>query len=166
MDLDKIRIFILKQSKNLVLLPLASYNMKRTLKIVIVIGLIGAAIGGFVAYKMWNKPHADASEMEGIKITAIDLYKAFETNEQQANTAYVGKVLEISGSIDEIENADSVARVIFSVPDATFGSVRVSIDKRHLEDVKSLAPAQNIVVKGFCSGYLTDVEIRDGVVLK
>jgi hypothetical protein len=140
--------------------------MKRNLKIVIVIGLIAASIGGFVAYKMWNKPHADASEMEGIKVTAIDLYKAFETNEQQANTTYVGKVLEISGAVAEIENTDSIARVIFSVPDATFGSVRVSIDKRHLDDVKSLVPAQNIVVKGFCSGFLSDVEIRDGVIVK
>ncbi len=140
--------------------------MKRNLKIVIVIGLVAAAIGGFVAYKMWNKPHADASEMEGIKVTAIDLYKAFETNEQQANTIYVGKVLEISGAVAEIENTDSIARVIFSVPDATFGSVRVSIDKRHLDDVKSLTPSQNIVVKGFCSGFLTDVEIKDGVVVK
>jgi hypothetical protein len=140
--------------------------MKRNLKIVIVIGLVAAAIGGFVGYKMWNKPHADASEMEGIKVTAIDLYKAFETNEQQANTTYVGKVLEISGAVAEIENTDSIARVIFSVPDATFGSVRVSIDKRHLDDVKSLTPSQNIVVKGFCSGFLTDVEIKDGVVVK
>jgi hypothetical protein len=140
--------------------------MKRNLKIVIVIGLVAAAIGGFVAYKMWNKPHADASEMEGIKVTAIDLYKAFETNEQQANTIYVGKVLEISGAVAEIENTDSIARVIFSVPDATFGSVRVSIDKRHLDDVKSLSPSQNIVIKGFCSGFLTDVEIKDGVVMK
>jgi len=140
--------------------------MKRNLKIVIIICLIAAAIGGFVAYKMWNKPHADASEMEGIKVSAIDLYKAFETNEQQANTTYVGKVLEISGAIAEIENTDSIARVIFSVPDATFGSVRVSMDKRHSEDVKSLAPAQNIVVKGFCSGFLSDVEIKDGVIVK
>ncbi len=140
--------------------------MKRNLKIVIVIGLVAAAIGGFVAYKMWNKPHADASEMEGIKVSAIDLYKAFETNEQQANTTYVGKVLEISGAVAEIENTDSIARVIFSVPDATFGSVRVSMDKRHLDDVKSLVPAQNIVVKGFCSGFLSDVEIRDGVIVK
>ena len=140
--------------------------MKRNLKIVIVIGLVAAAIGGFVAYKMWNKPHADASEMEGIKVSAIDLYKAFETNEQQANTTYVGKVLEISGAIAEIENTDSIARVIFSVPDATFGSVRVSMDKRHSDDVKSLAPAQNIVVKGFCSGFLSDVEIKDGVLVK
>jgi len=140
--------------------------MKRNLKIVIIIGLIAAAIGGFVGYKMWNKPHADASEMEGIKVTAIDLYKAFETNEQQANASYVGKVLEISGAVAEIENADSVSRVIFSVPDATFGSVRVSMDKRHSDDVKSLTKTQNIVVKGFCSGFLTDVEIKDGVVVK
>lgn len=140
--------------------------MKRNLKIVIVIGLIAASIGSFVAYKMWNKPHADASEMEGIKVTAIDLYKAFETNEQQANTTYVGKVLEITGAVAEIENTDSISRVIFSVPDATFGSVRVSMDKRHLDDVKSLVPAQNIVVKGFCSGFLSDVEIRDGVIVK
>jgi uncharacterized protein (DUF1330 family) len=140
--------------------------MKRNFKIVIVIGLLAAAIGGFVAYKMWNKPHADASDMEGLKVTAVELYKAFETNEQQANATYVGKVLEISGSIAELENADSVARVVFSVPDATFGSVRVSLDKRYADEIKSLAPSQNIIVKGFCSGFLTDVEIKDGVIVK
>jgi uncharacterized protein (DUF1330 family) len=140
--------------------------MKRNLKIVIVIGLTAAAIGGFVAYKMWNKPHADATEMEGIKISAIELYKSFESDEQKANQNYVGKVLEINGIVSEIENTDSISRIVLSVPEGSFGAVRVTLDKRYSSDVKSVKAEQNIVIKGFCSGYLTDVEIKDGVIVK
>ena len=140
--------------------------MKKTLKIVLVVVLIGACIGGFIAYKMWNKPFDDVTDMEGIAVNADVLYKAFETNEQTANTTYVGKVVEVSGTVGDIETSDTIARVMLTFPDAMMGAVRVTLDTRHLADAKAVKTGDQATFKGFCNGFLMDVEIKDGVFIK
>jgi hypothetical protein len=140
--------------------------MKKTLKIVLLVILVGACIGGFVAYKMWNKPFDDVTDMEGIAVNADVLYKAFETNEQTANTTYVGKVVEVSGTVGDIETSDTIARVMITFPDAMMGAVRVTLDTRHLADAKAVKTGDQATFKGFCNGFLMDVEIKDGVLMK
>ena len=140
--------------------------MKKTLKIVLFVIVIGACVGAFVAYKMWNKPFDDVTEMDGIKVNADVLYKAFETNEQTANTTYVGKVVEVSGTVGDIETSDSIARVILTFPDAMMGAVRVTLDTRHLADAKAVKTGDQATFKGFCNGFLMDVEVNDGVLMK
>jgi hypothetical protein len=136
-------------------------NLKRFLLILILV----AFIGGVVAYRMWNKPHADASDEKGIPLTAQVLYTAFETNEQKANASYVGKVVEVTGEISEI-SVDSLTKVTLTFPTAVMGGVIVSIDQRHKSDVSSLKKGDLATFKGFCSGYLMDVIINDGVLVK
>jgi len=140
--------------------------MKKTLKIVLLVILVGACIGGFVAYKMWNKPFDDVTEMEGMKVNADVLYKAFESNEQTANTTYVGKVVEVSGTVGDIETSDTIARVMLTFPDAMMGAVRVTLDSRHLADAKAVKTGDQATFKGFCNGFLMDVEVKDGVLIK
>jgi hypothetical protein len=140
--------------------------MKKTLKIVLLVIVVGACIGGFVAYKMWNKPFDDVTDMEGMKVNADVLYKAFETNEQTANTTYVGKVVEVSGTVGDIETSDTIARVMITFPDAMMGAVRITLDSRHLADAKAVKTGDQATFKGFCNGFLMDVEIKDGVLIK
>ena len=140
--------------------------MKKTLKIVLLVIVVGACIGGFVAYKMWNKPFDDVTDMEGIPVNADILYKAFETNEQTANTTYVGKVVEVSGTVGDIETSDTIARVMITFPDAMMGAVRVTLDSRHLADAKAVKTGDQATFKGFCNGFLMDVEVKDGVLMK
>ena len=140
--------------------------MKRTLKIVLIIIVVGASIGAFVAYKMWNKPFDDVTDMEGMKVNADVLYKAFESNEQTANTTYVGKVVEVSGTVGDIETSDTIARVMLTFPDAMMGAVRVTLDSRHLADAKAVKTGDQATFKGFCNGFLMDVEVKDGVLIK
>ncbi len=145
--------------------------MKKTLKIILIIIVVGASIGAFVAYKMWNKPFDDVTEMDGMKVNADVIYKAFETNEQQAYATYVGqdkkgKVLEVSGTVGEIEISDTIARVMLTFPDAMMGAVRVTLDTRHLDDAKAVKTGDQATFKGFCNGFLMDVEVKDGVLMK
>jgi hypothetical protein len=136
-------------------------NLKRFLLILILV----AFIGGVVGYRMWNKPHADASDEKGIPVTAEVLYTAFESNEQQANASYVGKVVEVSGEISEI-TTDSLPKVTLTFPTAMMGGVIVSIDERYKNDIKALKIGDQATFKGFCNGFNMDVRINDGVLVK
>jgi hypothetical protein len=140
--------------------------MKKSIKLILAVLLIAGAIGGVVAYRMWNKPHADASEMEGIKVSADELYKAFESSEQQANATYVGKVVEVTGTVGDIEKSDTISRVMLTFPDAMMGAVRVTLDTRHLQDANEVKTGDQATFKGFCNGFLMDVEVKDGVLVK
>lgn len=128
--------------------------------------MLAAAIGGGIfAYNMWNKDHADASDLPGIAISAGDLYKAFESDEAKANAMYVGKVVEVTGEVSEVKS-DSITQVFLSVPDAMMGGITIGIDARHTEGIASLKPGTTATFKGFCSGYLTDVVLKDGVLIQ
>ena len=140
--------------------------MKKTVKIILAILLIGGAVGGFLAYRMWNKPFEDVSDMDGIPVTAEALYTAFESNEQQANSTYVGKVVEVTGTVGDIEKSDTISRVMLTFPDAMMGAVRVTLDSRHLADAEAVKTGEQATFKGFCNGFLMDVEVKDGVIVK
>jgi len=114
---------------------------------------------------MWNKEHADASDEKGIPVTAEVLFKAFEANEQQANASYVGKVVEVKGAVSEISK-DSLMKVTLTFPDAMMGGVIITVDKRHEDATAGLKAGDVATFKGFCSGYLMDVIIKDGVLVK
>lgn len=138
---------------------------KRVLKLIGVAFICVAVIGGVIAYRMWNKDFDDALSQDGIKVSAQDLYKAFETNEAEANKTYVGKVVEVSGTVSELQT-DSAQRVVLTFPDAMMGGIVVNIDKRHPEGIDELKVGENVVLKGFCSGFLMDVQVIDAGLVK
>jgi hypothetical protein len=140
--------------------------MKKSLKIVAIIAVVAICSGAYVAYTMWNKPHADALDMEGIKITAAELVGAYEADEAAANAKYLSKVVEVTGSVAEVNIQDSLTFVNLSYPEAMMGGVQVTVDQRSIEDAKKLKEGDNATFKGFCNGYLMDVVVKDAVLIE
>ena len=84
-------------------------NKKRIILLVI---LAIVLTGGIIVYKIWNKPFADASDGDAIKVTAIQLFKDFNSNEAEAQKKYVPASLgstkvEVSGDIREVGKNDA-----------------------------------------------------------
>ncbi len=98
---------------------------KRTVLLISI--LIVLAIGGVVVYKMWNKPFKDPLEGTAIKVTAIQLFNDFSTNEADAQKKYVtetpgDKTVEITGKINEIgKNEDGETFYTLQTSDEMFG---------------------------------------------
>ncbi|MBK8842125.1 MAG: hypothetical protein IPO33_04465 [Saprospiraceae bacterium] len=68
--------------------------MKKILITALVILIFIAGVG----YWMWNKPHEDVAGAKAeMSIESNQLLKEFETNEQAANTKFVGKLIQVSG---------------------------------------------------------------------
>ncbi|MCB0820440.1 MAG: hypothetical protein KDC13_07440 [Bacteroidetes bacterium] len=140
--------------------------MKKSVKYILIVLVVVAASGAFIAYKMWNKPHADAAEMPGIPVTAKVLVEAFETDEAAANTTYLSKVLEVSGTVSGVKTDDSLTFVSLTYADAMMGGVQVTVDPRSADEAKQLKEGEQATFKGFCNGYLMDVVIKDAVLIK
>lgn len=128
----------------------------------VVIGILVACIvGGFIAYKIFNKPHRDIDAESVIAtITADALFAEFESDEAAANASYLDQVIEVSGTIDEVtEDAEGNTVVILTAETAMMGGVSATIDPSVSEF--SATPGVEITLKGRCTGMLMDVVLTN-----
>src|SRR5688572_19371110 len=78
--------------------------MKKILLFVVVIVILG---GGY-AYYLYNKPVASINDIDAeLTISAEDLFSQFENNETEANTRYLGKIIEVRGKVRDFSIGDS-----------------------------------------------------------
>ena len=121
------------------------------------------AIGGFIGYKIWNKPFQDPLQGEAIKVTAIQLFNDFSTNEAAAQKKYVpeklgNKKVEVTGEIAGIgKNDDGETFYTLKTSDEMFG-VKCIMDKG--EEIANAKAGDTITVRGFCNGYNMDVIVN------
>jgi hypothetical protein len=96
---------------------------------------------------LWNKPHIKAEDVKGIKIDAFGLAKEYNVNEKAADAKYLNKVIEVSGTVTEVDsNQDGGIMVILQTADPTAG-VQCSMRDKGLNISKG-----PVTIKGFCSG--------------
>lgn len=140
-------------------------NKKRLF--IAVFALLVLVAGGYFIYNTWNKEHANASDVEALNVDSGKLLREFQSNENEANKAYLSKVLELEGEVVEI-GTDSATKIILSVPDEMMEGIVVSLDKRYAENAKNIKTGMRIKVKGFCSGYLqmSGVVLNDAVIVQ
>jgi len=125
-------------------------------KLIPVIILIAAIIGGTVAYRMYNKPHRDiATEDAAFSLTADALFDAFEADETTANALYLDKVVEVTGEVAEVtENSAGQAVITITAANAMLGGVIATMEKA---GTVNISEGETVTVKCRCTGHLMDV---------
>ena len=114
-----------------------------------VIALVAIAI---IVWYIFNEKFEDTSRKKAdFAITATDLLKEFAANDSLANKKYTEKIIAVSGTVSEIETADTTANVKFS--DSTTGNYIIfAFQQQHLAEAKKLQKGQTVSIKGSCSG--------------
>ncbi len=128
--------------------------MKKWIIIILAIGLVaGLAMGVY----MYNKPlEGMDSQKAEIDISAVDLYTAFDTDEENANTTYLGKVVEVNGVIQTISEPEEGQPSILLEAGGLMGGVICRLDPSAKGSFKV---GQSITFRGECTGKLMDVEL-------
>ena len=125
-------------------------------KIFITLG-IAAIVGIGVGLYMYNKPLESMSGQKAdISISAADLYQAFDADEQAANTAYLGKVIEVSGAIASISAGDDGSNNVLLNAGDVMGGVVCRLDASSTDIFQE---GQQVSLRGECTGKLLDVEL-------
>lgn len=113
-------------------------------------------IGGFVAYKMYNKPHVDvANAAADISLKAVSVVAEFTSDETAANKKYLDKVVQVSGEIVSITSENETT--IIALQGNDFGNVLCYLSASAKATVNTLQEGEQVVVKGICTGFLLDV---------
>lgn len=121
-----------------------------------------AVIGGVVGYRMWNKPHREVESEKGIEITAVELVKEYAGNEGTANAKYLDKTIQVTGEVTEIKTNQEGNTTVTLKSDDPFAGVFCTLKEKSVD----IASGANVTIKGICSGMLSDVRLREAVVVK
>ena len=143
---------------------------KTSVALVLTFGLwLGLILGCSSLKKGMNAKRAER-EGPSITISAEDLYKAYESNEAEADKLYQGKILIVSGTVG-----------ITSAPEAAMGRPAIIlIDARQnpivncfgfatdaRDAISKLKTGQKVTVRGKCMGKaVTDIPVLEDSVLQ
>jgi tRNA_anti-like len=118
------------------------------------------AIGAAFAYFMYNQPHRSAAKEKGLAVAAMQLCADYEANEEIADKKYIGKLLEVSGTITEL-TANQKNNSVVMLAGSNLSGVQCSL----LTNESGLKSGDTVTIKGFCTGYLLpDVKLDRCVV--
>jgi tRNA_anti-like len=116
------------------------------------VSLLVIIIAGLFIYRAWNQPHRSAETETTVAVNAPQLAAAFEKDETSANKQYLGQAVEVSGTVDGI-SVNQQNKPVLVLRGTDMSGVQCSL----LKEAPGLKKGDAVVIKGFCSGYLTDV---------
>ena len=109
--------------------------------------LIAAAAG----YMIWNRPHRDIQDANGIQTTAIKLYTQLTTDSTDNRKSLVNKIIIVSGKVKQVATNQKGQQIILLETNFPGASVNCTME----EKIKSkINIGDRIAVKGICSGYI------------
>lgn len=129
--------------------------MKKWLKIILflfIIGIIGAVM---VYIFVYNKPHRDIAKAKpDFTLTASDFYTAFMNDPDGSAQLYNDKVIQIDGTIGAVESTTDMVILVYIFNDGMFGSegVRCTLLREMHADAASINSGDYLKIKGLCTG--------------
>lgn len=131
---------------------------KVILSVIFIVGVVGVSYGLYV----WFKPHRDVKDEKAIVISANAIFDSFTVNEKRANDLYLNKAIQVNGKVSKVlKNQDGQAVVYLETTDPIFG-----VNCTFKENPGPLEKGATIEFKGICTGYLSDVIINQGIIVK
>lgn len=130
--------------------------MKKFLKIVLILFIIGLVCGFGVYMYVFHKPHRNvANEKPAFELDAKDLLSQYSANEDSCNKVYGDKALQVSGEIVDIAKKGELVQSIILV-DSNSG-VSCGFDSAYSVEnrprLNALKIGDEVTIKGKCDGY-------------
>lgn len=126
--------------------------------------LLALALVGYIVVLKWPQASVKSKSVD-IEITAQSIYEAFSNDEAAAEKQYLGKVISVSGIVDEIyEDEDGAPVVILRDAEGTPNAV-VTLEPNQKNKINNYGEGQVINIKAQCSGMLMEVTFNKGIIL-
>lgn len=132
-----------------------------TLGAIFLVGLTAGTYGLF----MYFRTHDDLSRARpDFVLTSRTLQSEFETDEAAASVRYISKIIEVTGTVDNIEiGSDSTITITLKDSGSSTGVI-CSFQGRNIDDIK-VKKGGIATIRGECSGLLFDVLLNNCVLV-
>ena len=135
-------------------------NKRLTIAILIVAIM---AAGSYYAYHLYNKPVQSLEKKKAdLKLTAQKLVEDYVGNEQAADSLYLGKVIEVQGTVSGILASSEDTKIHLDSGNP-MAMVICTIEKG--KEIGNAKTGDQVTIKGLCSGFLGDVHIEQANVV-
>jgi len=117
----------------------------------VVLAIAGAG-GGYYAYNEYTRTNVDIGDLEATaKVTSDEVYTVFSTDTAKANKDYLGRVLEVSGTVESAEaTSDTTTLVILAAEGSMGGGVQASLKAG--QDATKASVGAAVRLKCRCTG--------------
>ena len=99
-----------------------------------------------------------------IEVEASTLYSDYEANGVSADQKYKGKVLRVTGRVNNIDRDIMDIIYVTLKGDEIFGDIQCFFAEDHVNQAAQLSKGQQITVKGKCEGKLMNVMLKGCVI--
>lgn len=106
---------------------------------------------------------ANNAPAEVIKVTAAQLYSAYKANEISADSQYKGKLLEVSGSVNNVGKTFNSPYVALK-GDTYFGDIQCMLRDSEQSKAATLQKGQQVTVQGENIGLTLNVTLSDCII--
>lgn len=127
--------------------------------------IVCIAVIATTAFYMYQKPRTSLNNIKpDFTLTAKNLYAAFQKDEKKAGQQFLGKIIQVTGTVDNAEGTDSTITLLLAGDE--MGGVNCSVRKSKEDREAIPTKGATIKVKGKCIGFLMDVNLVDAVIEK
>jgi len=127
---------------------------KKTIRLLGLLCLLFVCTGAVIGYRMYNKPHRNVASETALELTAMRLAAEYEKDEAIANKKYLGNAVQVSGTVSEV-TVNQQNKPVIVLLGGDMSGVQCTLQ----DNVHDIKKGDSITIRGFCSGYLTDVII-------
>jgi hypothetical protein len=139
--------------------------MKKSYKIALVVTSFLVLAGILFGLYLYNLGSKDLQKVKpDFILSAEDLVKAFESDENTATTKYINKVIEVSGTIQSIKSGENNTVNISLKTGSELSSVICTLQGN--PDISDFSTGEQITIRGECSGFLMDVLLNNCVAVQ
>lgn len=127
---------------------------KKTIKRILLVLGIGVICGGWYAWHEFNRKVKDLKFVRAsLRLEASELIRAYETDEGQSNTHYLGKIIAVSGRVRSLETGEGNHLTVVLGEESNLSAVRCSMDSLHQREIAGLKTGDPVIIKGACTGF-------------
>ena len=125
--------------------------MKRPLTLALSLLVLGVI---FFVYKSFNKEHTDVATADVLqKLSAYELFAAFDTSEEEATQKYAEQVITVSGLLFHRDLSNDQEPQIILEGNGDDGFIRCGFKIEYLQNAMDLTDGDRVKVKGLCKGF-------------
>ena len=128
------------------------------------LGFIIVVLAAYIYYVI-NKPVSDIAGVGAdFRISSAELVEEYCANEKAANEKYLNKVVEIRGTVAEVNREKFGDCSVLIMEEGDYEGINCSFGSPR--DIKHLAVGDKVTIKGVCTGKLIDVVLNKCICVK
>ncbi|MDP4284736.1 MAG: hypothetical protein Q8891_09945 [Bacteroidota bacterium] len=139
--------------------------MKKTIrKVLLIFSIIMlVCISGIWYFIFYRPTHYQRNILaeNSISLTADELVNNYKNNEHKSDSLFLNKAVTVTGKVTDVRKNQEGKTIIFLGSKDPMSNVSCTF-----KSPTNIIPGTNVILKGICAGYLSDVILIDGVYVK